>query len=83
MTSPHAAPWNGFSMRDASQVSHVERALGNVRQCEEIEEAVRATLDSPTVNVAVAPGRYWREVYVAVPPPLLPALNPRGARPMC
>jgi len=33
----------------------------------EIEKAVRAALDSPSVKAAVASGRYWREVYVAAP----------------
>jgi len=42
-------------------------AEGISDRAEEIEGAVRATLDSPTVKEAVSSGRYWREVYVAAP----------------
>ncbi len=32
-----------------------------------IEQRVRSVLDSPSVKAAVATGKYWREVFVAVP----------------
>ena len=32
-----------------------------------IEQRVRSVLESPSVKAAVATGRYWREVFVAVP----------------
>jgi ATP-dependent helicase/nuclease subunit A len=51
----------------ASAAAAQAAAEGISDRAGEIERAVRATLDSPSVKAAVSSGRYWREVYVAAP----------------